>query len=88
MGRFLLILALLAAGCGAFPLGEADCRSDNWQRRGYADGYGGQNPQDMRLVPECRERYGLSIDRAAYLKGWEAGHDEWERMIGSIDRRR
>lgn len=88
MGRYLLGLALLAAGCAAFPLSEADCRSDNWQRRGYADGYAGHIPQDMRLVPECRERYGLEIDRAEYMKGFEAGHDEWERLIGSMDRRR
>jgi hypothetical protein len=88
MGRYLLGLALLAAGCAAFPLSEADCRSDNWRRRGYADGYAGHIPQDMRLVPECRSRYGLEIDRAEYMKGFEAGHDEWERLIGSIDRRR
>jgi hypothetical protein len=86
--RTLLLATALLAGCALFPLSEAECRSDNWKARGYADGYSGANPQDMRLVPECRKLYGLEIDEAAYLDGWRAGHDEWERLIGSIDRRR
>ena len=86
--RGLALVTVLLAGCTLFPLGEADCRSDDWRRRGYADGYSGAIPQDMRLVPECRKLYGLEIDQAAYLDGWRDGHDEWERLIGSMDRRR
>jgi hypothetical protein len=79
----MLLLTALLAGCALAPLQEADCRSGDWRGRGYADGYAGAHPQDMRLIPECRSRYGMEIDRAEYLKGWEAGHDEWERLIGS-----
>jgi hypothetical protein len=88
VNKLVLLLLLLAAGCAVFPLSEADCKSDNWGRRGYADGFSGAPGQDMRLVPECRKLYGLEIDQAEYMKGWIAGHDEWERLIGSMDRRR
>jgi hypothetical protein len=82
------LLFVLLAGCTVFPLAEADCRSDDWRRRGYADGFAGHPGQDMRLVPECRSRYGVEIDQAAYLDGWARGYDEWERLIGGTDRRR
>lgn len=78
----------MLAGCAVFPLGEADCKGVNWRQRGYADGFGGHPRQDMRLVPECRERFGVEIPREEYLEGWRAGYDEWYRLIGSIDRRR
>jgi hypothetical protein len=89
MARAALVCTLvLLAGCTLLPLSEADCKSDDWRSRGYADGYAGHPRQDMRLIPECRSRYGLEIDRAHYLEGWARGHDEWDRLIGSMDRRR
>ena len=65
-------LTLLLAGCALFPLSEAECRADP-QARGYSDGFSGMNPQDLRLVPECRERHGIEVDRARYLAGWRSG---------------
>ena len=85
MTRAALFLLALLGGCALFPLTEADCKSDDWRARGYADGFSGAIPQDMRLVPECRRLHGLEIDRDAYMKGWVDGHDEWDRLIGSID---
>jgi len=79
----LALLALLLSGCAIFPLSEADCRPASWQQRGYDDGYFGHPPQDMRLVPECA-RFGIPVAAGEYLEGWRAGHDEWERLIGSI----
>ena len=78
----LFLLALLC-GCALMPLGEADCRGVNWERRGYADGFGGHPPQDLRLVRECG-RFGIRISESEYLKGWRAGYDEWYRLIGSM----
>ena len=46
-------LVALLCGCAAFSFTEAECRSMNWQQRGYADGYGGHPPQDLRLAREC-----------------------------------
>ena len=85
MVRVLPILIL--SGCSLFPLGEADCRPPNWQQVGYAHGYGGHLPQDLRLMSECRERYSAEIDQAAYLQGWRDGYDEWDRLIGSMRNR-
>jgi hypothetical protein len=82
--RALFPLALLA-GCAAFPLSEGECRVADWKQRGYDHGFAGHLPQDLRLVPECRERYGVRVDDTAYLAGWRDGHDEWDRLMGSIE---
>jgi len=76
-----LVLPVLA-GCALFPLEEADCRGVSWERRGYADGYGGHPQQYLRLERECT-RFGVAVSEAEYFKGWNAGHDEWYRLIGS-----
>jgi len=73
----------LAAGCAAFDLTEAQCRGTNWTERGYADGYGGHPQQFLRLQQNCR-RFGVEVAEAEYFKGWEGGHDEWYRLIGSM----
>jgi len=75
---------LLLTGCAIFPLTEADCKPASWERRGYADGFGGHPPQDLRLARECG-RLGIPIPQSEYLKGWRDGYDEWYRLIGSID---
>jgi hypothetical protein len=83
-----LFLLLLLSGCSLFPVSERECRVSDWKGVGYAHGYWGHHPQDLRLVPECRERYGVEVDVAAYMAGWRDGHDEWYRTRGSMDRRR
>jgi hypothetical protein len=80
--RAALALALLA-GCAAFDFSEADCRGMNWHSRGYADGFGGHPPQDLRLAAAC-SRSGVAVDANRYLVGWREGHDEWYRIIGSM----
>lgn len=87
MGVRLAAALLLLSGCALFPLKEADCVGVNWERRGYADGYGGHPQQYLRLAREC-PAFAVTVDEAAYFKGWNAGYDEWYRLIGSIDRRR
>jgi hypothetical protein len=72
-----MLLALLAA-CAAFSPSETGCRSMDWRSRGYADGYGGHPPQDLRLAQACA-RFGVAIP-PAYLEGWRAGHDEHDRL--------
>ena len=81
------LFCLLLAGCALFPLSEADCRPASWQQRGYADGYFGNLPQDLRLVQECQQRFGIQVAQDEYLAGWRAGYDEWDRLIGSFRRR-
>jgi hypothetical protein len=76
---------LLLAGCALFPLEEADCRGVDWEKRGYADGFGGHPQQYSRLASECKERFGVAVPEAEYFKGWNAGYDEWYRLIGSMD---
>jgi hypothetical protein len=82
------LLAAVICGCAVFPLQEAECRGVNWRQRGYADGLSGTYRQDLRLVPECKQRYGVDVQVEEYLAGWRDGHDEWDRLIGSMDRRR
>ena len=77
-----LILLSLLGGCALLPLEEADCRGVNWEQRGYRDGYGGHPQQYLRLAREC-PRFGVQVSEADYFKGWDAGYDEWYRLIGS-----
>jgi len=86
--RVVLVLLLpLLGSCALWPLEEADCKPANWRERGYADGFAGHPQQYLRLAQEC-PRFGVEVPEAEYFKGWNAGHDEWDRLIGSMDRRR
>lgn len=61
-----------------------DCSSGNWRERGYADGFAGHPPQDLRLERDC-PRQGVQFSASEYLAGWRDGHDEWDRLMGSVD---
>lgn len=87
MTRAFIVLMAFLGGCALFPLSEADCHPATWRKAGYADGYSGAHAQDLRLVPECRKLYGVEVDRGEYLKGWADGHDEWDRIQGSMQHR-
>jgi Protein of unknown function (DUF2799) len=86
MMRALTLCCLFLVGCALFPISEAECRPTSWQQRGYDDGYFGHLPQDMRLSQECG-RFGVQVAQNDYLAGWRAGHDEWDRLIGSFKNR-
>lgn len=79
----LALFLLLLGSCAAFDFTEAECRGMDWEQRGYADGFGGNSPQDLRLARQCG-RFGVEVRQAEYFKGWNAGHDEWYRLMGSI----
>ena len=83
MKRTATIVALLSTTACA-GMTESGCRDTNWRERGYADGYGGHPPQDLRLAQGCG-RFGVQVARGEYLEGWRDGYDEWYRLIGSID---
>ena len=80
-----LAALVFVAGCALFPLQQSDCVGVDWRKRGYADGLSGAPAQDLRLVPECRRLYGAEVQTAEYLAGWSDGHDEWYRLMGSVD---
>jgi hypothetical protein len=81
----LLALAWSLGGCALFPVSEAECKPASWRDRGYTDGFGGAFAQDLRLVPGCRERYGVTVDTEAYLEGHREGYAEWSRMRMTYD---
>lgn len=78
-----LVLSALLSGCAAFTFSEADCRNMNWFQRGEDDGKGGHPTQIVRFTQQCA-RHGVVVAQADYLKGWEVGHDEWDRLMGSM----
>lgn len=86
MTKLPLVLLVFLSGCALLPLTEADCRVGSWQQRGYDDGYFGHLPQDMRLARECG-RFGVQVSESDYLAGWRDGHDEWDRLMGSLRKR-
>jgi hypothetical protein len=76
----LLASACSLCSCALFPLSEAECKPASWRDQGYAHGFGGGLSQDLRLVPECRERYGVTVDTKAYLDGYRDGYNEYDRL--------
>ena len=78
MQRTLLLAVLVLQGCAT------DCSSRDWRERGYADGFAGHPPQDLRLERDC-PRKGVPFSAAEYLAGWRDGHDEYDRIRGSIE---
>ena len=40
--------------------------------------------QDARYISECA-RFGVQVAQSEYLAGWRDGHDEWDRLMGSVD---
>lgn len=87
MGRIYLFVTVFLAACALFPLSEADCKPASWKQRGYDDGFGGHPGQDLRMIPECKRLYGVDVPQEEYLAGWRDGHNEWDRLIGSMDKR-
>ena len=85
MARVLLILPVVAS-CALFPLSEAECKPPSWRDRGYTDGFGGAFAQDLRLVPGCRERYGVTVNTEAYFEGYREGYAEYDRLRTMRDR--
>lgn len=77
-----LALCLALGGCAL--IGESDCRVDDWRARGYQDGVSGTHPQDLTLASACT-RFGVTVDAPRYLEGWRDGHDEWDRIMGSVE---
>jgi hypothetical protein len=41
-----------------------------------------------RLASECNSRYGVTVPQAQYLAGWRDGYDEYDRLIGSMEKAR
>lgn len=80
-----LLMLLPMAGCALWPLSEAECKPASWRASGYAHGFSGAPAQDLRMVPECRRLYGVEVAQPEYLAGWREGHDEWQRLMGSMD---
>ena len=76
--RAALLALLLVQACAT------DCSSGNWRERGYDDGFAGHPPQDLRLERDC-PRQGVQFSASEYLTGWRDGHDESDRIRGSIE---
>jgi hypothetical protein len=88
MRRCTALLLVMLSGCSLFPLSAAECRPADWRARGFNDGYFGNPPQDLRLASECSSRYGVTVPQDQYLVGWRDGHDEYDRLWGSMKKNR
>lgn len=76
MPRFVLIaLAFLLAGCAT--LNEQECRSKPASQLGLEDGRQGYGLWRLDKHVEACSRFGLGIDRAAYLAARERGLREY-----------
>jgi hypothetical protein len=83
--RALVLTMFLLGGCALVPLSEAECKPASWRASGYAHGLSGAPAQDLRMAPECSRLYGVDVPQEEYLAGWRDGHDEWDRLMGSMD---
>ncbi len=62
---------------------EAECRGDstNWQARGEYDALPQGDPPWIDAYAHYCQRYGVAVDREAYLEGWRIGRAEYERRV-------
>jgi hypothetical protein len=83
MRHAILVVFSLLSGCAALAFSEAECKGMNWRQRGEADGKGGHPTQVVRFQQQCG-RHGIEVNDTEYLAGWAEGHDEWDRLMGSM----
>ena len=78
------IFALLAgfAFSGCALLTETECHADaaGWEWRGSYDAVQGDQPWIEAYAKHCG-----SVDKDAYLQGWDVGHAEFERRVNIAD---
>jgi hypothetical protein len=74
----MLLPVLFAAGlAGCTGVSETDCVGGNWEEIGYKAGTNG-DPAERSAghAVEC-EKYGATVDEAAWDKGWQRGIEEY-----------
>jgi hypothetical protein len=54
------------------------CRGANWYDLGFRDGIYGLQRTDFLYASQC-SGHGVTVDQAAYVKGWQEGNWEYER---------
>jgi hypothetical protein len=80
MHRILVALVVLTAGCAS--LTETQCRGGpaEWEWLGEYDAVQGDQPW-IEAYAEICSRYGATVDREDYLKGWDIGHADFDRRV-------
>ena len=59
-------------------MSEAECRSADWQQKGYIDGlYYDAQPRFQQYAKACNVQDAAA--ERAYLDGWRAG--QWEQQV-------
>ena len=74
----LFAATLLALGCsaamsGCATMSEAACVAGDWEGQGFKDGTNGHSRARLADIAESCGKYRIRPDRAAYLRGLEAG---------------
>lgn len=72
------IFLAFTAGCAS--LSESDCRSADWQARGWQDGLSGNRAQIELYAEQCSP-FGVTPDEKQYMAGWSLGYAEWNRRV-------
>lgn len=76
----LLISAAMISGLalgGCATISEDECAAGNWTDIGYRDGNNGADRTKLSSIVETCGEYGQSVDRTAYLQGFERGLDNY-----------
>ena len=82
MYRTMLAVAALLVAPGCALLTETQCRADadQWTWRGEYDAVQGDQPWIDAYARTCQP-YSVNVDVAAYMKGWDIGHADFERRV-------
>jgi len=75
-----LAFIFLAAAAGCASLSEGECRTSDWQARGWHDALSGNRPQIELYAEQC-SRFGVRPDEKQYMAGWGPGYAEWNRRV-------
>lgn len=61
-------------------MAESECRTSDWQTRGWNDALSGNRPQIELYAEQC-SRFGVVPNEKEYMAGWNAGYGEWNRRV-------
>lgn len=81
MRALLALPAVVLAGCASLTEAQCNGSPSEWTALGAYDAVQGDQPWIEAYARVCERRYGATVKHDDYMKGWDAGHAEFNRRV-------